>query len=203
MSATSSGASPAPERDVHEGRRRLAEERTTRRNESVALSPLPRRPHAGRRFGAGVGAAAAFVIPKGWVGQPNRLRQQQPSATDGAPNACPAWGKAGDRSSAAMTTMRVGKSRDTERCFGEWRRGRDSNPRDGSPSAPLAGVCLRPLGHLSVGGGDSGLRGAGQAVFRAAGTGGMVRRAARGRKGCGTGHGRGAGAGPAQGFSAG
>jgi hypothetical protein len=30
-----------------------------------------------------------------------------------------------------------------------WRRRRDSNPRDGSPSAPLAGVCLRPLGHVS------------------------------------------------------
>ena len=32
----------------------------------------------------------------------------------------------------------------------KWRRRRDSNPRDGSPSAPLAGVCLRPLGHVSV-----------------------------------------------------
>jgi hypothetical protein len=32
----------------------------------------------------------------------------------------------------------------------EWRRRRDSNPRDGSPSAPLAGVCLRPLGHISA-----------------------------------------------------
>ena len=31
-----------------------------------------------------------------------------------------------------------------------WRRRRDSNPRDGSPSAPLAGVCLRPLGHISA-----------------------------------------------------
>ena len=31
-----------------------------------------------------------------------------------------------------------------------WRSGRDSNPRDGSPSAPLAGVCLRPLGHHSA-----------------------------------------------------
>jgi hypothetical protein len=31
----------------------------------------------------------------------------------------------------------------------KWRRRRDSNPRDGSPSAPLAGVCLRPLGHVS------------------------------------------------------
>ncbi len=32
----------------------------------------------------------------------------------------------------------------------KWRRGRDSNPRDSSsPSAPLAGACLRPLGHLS------------------------------------------------------
>ena len=33
---------------------------------------------------------------------------------------------------------------------GKWRRRRDSNPRDGSPSAPLAGVCLRPLGHVSA-----------------------------------------------------
>ena len=33
---------------------------------------------------------------------------------------------------------------------GKWRRRRDSNPRDGSPSAPLAGVCLRPLGHISA-----------------------------------------------------
>ena len=32
----------------------------------------------------------------------------------------------------------------------KWRRRRDSNPRDGSPSAPLAGVCLRPLGHVSA-----------------------------------------------------
>ena len=31
-----------------------------------------------------------------------------------------------------------------------WRRRRDSNPRDGFPSAPLAGVCLRPLGHHSA-----------------------------------------------------
>ena len=31
-----------------------------------------------------------------------------------------------------------------------WRRGRDSNPRDGSPPTPLAGVRLRPLGHLSA-----------------------------------------------------
>ena len=31
-----------------------------------------------------------------------------------------------------------------------WRSRRDSNPRDGSPSAPLAGVCLRPLGHSSA-----------------------------------------------------
>ena len=30
-----------------------------------------------------------------------------------------------------------------------WRRGRDSNPRDGSPPTPLAGARLRPLGHLS------------------------------------------------------
>ena len=35
-------------------------------------------------------------------------------------------------------------------CWGKWRRRRDSNPRDGSPSAPLAGVCLRPLGHISI-----------------------------------------------------
>lgn len=33
---------------------------------------------------------------------------------------------------------------------GKWRSRRDSNPRDGSPSAPLAGACLRPLGHSSV-----------------------------------------------------
>ena len=33
-----------------------------------------------------------------------------------------------------------------------WRRGWDSNPRDGStPPTPLAGERLRPLGHLSVG----------------------------------------------------
>lgn len=31
-----------------------------------------------------------------------------------------------------------------------WRSGRDSNPRDGFPPAPLAGVCLRPLGHRSA-----------------------------------------------------
>lgn len=39
-------------------------------------------------------------------------------------------------------------------CFREakWRSRRDSNPRDGSPSAPLAGVCLRPLGHSSADG---------------------------------------------------
>ena len=35
---------------------------------------------------------------------------------------------------------------------GVWRSRRDSNPRDGSPPAPLAGVCLRPLGHLSEAG---------------------------------------------------
>src|SRR5690606_4613692 len=33
---------------------------------------------------------------------------------------------------------------------GKWRRGRDSNPRDGSPPTPLAGARLRPLGHLSA-----------------------------------------------------
>ncbi len=34
-----------------------------------------------------------------------------------------------------------------------WRRGWDSNPRDGStPSTPLAGERLRPLGHLSTSG---------------------------------------------------
>ena len=33
-----------------------------------------------------------------------------------------------------------------------WRRGRDSNPRSRfCPDAPLAGACLRPLGHLSEG----------------------------------------------------
>ena len=32
----------------------------------------------------------------------------------------------------------------------KWRRGWDSNPRDGFPSTPLAGERLRPLGHLSV-----------------------------------------------------
>ena len=31
----------------------------------------------------------------------------------------------------------------------EWRRGRDSNPRDPSGPTPLAGERLRPLGHLS------------------------------------------------------
>ena len=36
--------------------------------------------------------------------------------------------------------------------LGKWRSRRDSNPRDGSPPAPLAGVCLRPLGHSSTGG---------------------------------------------------
>ena len=33
---------------------------------------------------------------------------------------------------------------------GKWRRRRDSNPRDPSGPAPLAGVCLRPLGHVSA-----------------------------------------------------
>ncbi len=32
----------------------------------------------------------------------------------------------------------------------KWRRRRDSNPRGGFPPAPLAGVCLRPLGHVSA-----------------------------------------------------
>ena len=40
---------------------------------------------------------------------------------------------------------------------GKWRSGRDSNPRDGFPPAPLAGVCLRPLGHRSAGGDNSRL----------------------------------------------
>ena len=31
-----------------------------------------------------------------------------------------------------------------------WRRRRDSNPRDSSPSTPLAGERLRPLGHVSA-----------------------------------------------------
>ena len=31
-----------------------------------------------------------------------------------------------------------------------WRRRRDSNPRDGFPSTPLAGERLRPLGHVSA-----------------------------------------------------
>src|SRR5687767_11526200 len=35
----------------------------------------------------------------------------------------------------------------------DWRRGWDSNPRDGStPPTPLAGERLRPLGHLSTSG---------------------------------------------------
>ena len=33
---------------------------------------------------------------------------------------------------------------------GKWRSRRDSNPRDGFPPAPLAGACLRPLGHSSA-----------------------------------------------------
>ena len=33
---------------------------------------------------------------------------------------------------------------------GWWRRRRDSNPRDPFGSAPLAGACLRPLGHVSA-----------------------------------------------------
>ena len=32
----------------------------------------------------------------------------------------------------------------------QWRRGRDSNPRDDSSPTPLAGARLRPLGHLSA-----------------------------------------------------
>ena len=56
----------------------------------------------------------------------------------------------------ALTPGNTGKKRGTtenrEGDGGGWRRRRDSNPRDGSPSAPLAGVCLRPLGHVSVGG---------------------------------------------------
>src|SRR5690606_1044914 len=48
---------------------------------------------------------------------------------------------------------------------GKWRRGRDSNPRDSCPSAPLAGVCLRPLGHLSGVAGSSGSIGGWQAVL--------------------------------------
>ncbi len=35
-------------------------------------------------------------------------------------------------------------------CVGLWRRRRDSNPRGGFPPAPLAGACLRPLGHISA-----------------------------------------------------
>ena len=35
---------------------------------------------------------------------------------------------------------------------GNWRRRRDSNPRDGFPSTPLAGERLRPLGHVSTDG---------------------------------------------------
>src|SRR5262249_50080417 len=31
-----------------------------------------------------------------------------------------------------------------------WRRGRDSNPRDGCPPTRVPGVRLRPLGHLSL-----------------------------------------------------
>ena len=37
----------------------------------------------------------------------------------------------------------------------KWRRRRDSNPRGGFPPAPLAGVCLRPLGHVSAAGSSS------------------------------------------------
>ncbi len=33
---------------------------------------------------------------------------------------------------------------------GKWRRGRDSNPRDGFPPTHFPGVRLRPLGHLSA-----------------------------------------------------
>lgn len=36
-----------------------------------------------------------------------------------------------------------------------WRRRRDSNPRDPFGPAPLAGVCLRPLGHVSAAGSSS------------------------------------------------
>lgn len=45
----------------------------------------------------------------------------------------------------------------SRRCHGKgrWRRRRDSNPRDGFPPAPLAGVCLRPLGHVSAAGSSS------------------------------------------------
>ncbi len=32
----------------------------------------------------------------------------------------------------------------------EWRKRRDSNPRDGFPPTPLAGERLRPLGHVSA-----------------------------------------------------
>ena len=37
-----------------------------------------------------------------------------------------------------------------------WRRRRDSNPRDGFPSTPLAGERLRPLGHVSAGRSNEG-----------------------------------------------
>ena len=123
------------------------------------------------------------------------VRRPPPDAAELARRA-PAGGDAGGRASrprADAAPRRRGRDRgaarrgpraaapgarpagltDTSRWLRNWRRERDSNPRDGSPSTHFPGVRLRPLGHLS-GAADKTISGCGpQAWSAAAAAGGL------------------------------
>ena len=133
-----------------------------------------------RRFGpAGAArptAARAFArprperSPKGGSVRPEAVRARRGRKANGRPSLCEApagakpegrqreardgsgpQGPQGQRPSEPLRGPgRSEARRAAARGQKKWRRGRDSNPRDGFPSTPLAGERLRPLGHLST-----------------------------------------------------
>ena len=87
-------------------------------------------------------------------------RRVHPRGQEGWPRCAGAvaGGAAPERPDKAMDTFPANSTKQSNRVSpasagtaSEWRRRRDSNPRDGSPPTPLAGERLRPLGHVSEG----------------------------------------------------
>ena len=87
-----------------------------------------------------MGAASRHIWPETARPVPRRFPLMVPHVPE-----CKGGSNGGRKSTDAPKTQRKHNL-----ARGEWRRRRDSNPRDGFPSAPLAGVCLRPLGHVSA-----------------------------------------------------
>ena len=149
-----------------------------RRRSSDRRSQRPRR-RVPRGPGPGRGLAGPGRIQLAWP-PPGRYRvsgQAKDASADRGRQADES-GSASRRSfgegkgaafSGVLPAHKMAKSAYRTMTYGKWRRGWDSNPRDPSGPAPLAGVCLRPLGHLSTRVGSSERREGWQAVFGKAG----------------------------------